>query len=289
MMVSKPIIIVGMGRSGSTIFHKLLSLHPKVAWLSFLCDKYPDKPKINRLLLKAIDYPLINIYLKRRINPRECYDFLDFHCKGFAMSCRDLIPQDVTNKTKKQIKYIMAKILTTRRKRLLIKVTGWPRIGFFYEIFKDAKFIHIVRDGRAVVNSIINEEWWWGWRGPQNWRWGELTIFQKEEWEKYNRSFIALAAIEWKILMDAMEKAKQFICKSDFFEVKYENLCSSPLSTLKNVIEFCELDWSEDFEKSIKKYFLKNTNYRWQKELTKDQQKILQDILYEHLRKYRYL
>ena len=289
MKISKPIFIIGTGRSGTTIFHKILSHHPRMAWLSGLCNIFPNKPQVNRLLMKIINYRLISMYIKRIINPGECYKFWEFHCKGFSRPCRDLLPQDVTHKTKNQIQNILSKMLTKKRNRLLIKITGWPRVGFLHEIFNDAKFIHIIRDGRAVVNSLINVDFWWGWRGPQNWRWGELILSQKEEWERFDRSFVALASIEWKILMDAIENVKKFTGKNDFLEVKYEDFCSYPINVFKKVIEFCELEWSREFENSVKRYTLKNMNHKWQKELTNNQQKILQNVLYEYLKKYSYL
>ncbi len=92
-----------------------------------------------------------------------------------------------------------------KRNRLLVKITGWPRLGYLHEIFPDAKFIHVVRDGRAVVNSLINVDWWDGWKGPQNWRWGDLDLSQTDEWEKYGKSFVVLAGIQLKIIMNALE------------------------------------------------------------------------------------
>ena len=289
MKIEKPIFIIGAGRSGSTIFHKIFSNHPDVAWLSGLCDKYPKKPSINRFFLKTIDYPIFGNYLKKLINPGESYSFWEYHSKGFRQPCRDLLPEDVTNKTKDKIPGVLSEILTNKRNRLLVKITGWPRIGFLHEIFNDAKFIHVVRDGRAVVNSTINTDWWWGWRGPQNWRWGELTLSQKEEWEKYNKSFIALASIQWNILMEATEKAKTFIDEDNYIEIKYENFCSNPISVFKDVIEFSELKWSREFADSINKYNLRNTEYKWKKELTIDQQQIIDEVARNYLKKYNYL
>jgi hypothetical protein len=290
MKVKKPIFIVGVGRSGSTIFHRMFSEHPNVAWLSKgLSARFPDKPSVNRLLMRLIEYPIVGRYLKGRVSPGECYDFWEYHCKGFAYPCRDLLPEDVTEKTKVKIRYVMSEALTRKRNRLLLKITGWPRIGFLSEIFSYATFIHIVRDGRAVVNSMINVGWWWGWGGPQNWRWGELTPSQEEEWKKYNRSFIALAAIEWKILMDALENAKGFIESDDFLEVKYEELCSNPLNVFRHVIEFCNLEWSGKFEDSLTRYYLRNTNYKWQNELTVNQKKIVENVLVDYLKRYDYL
>jgi len=286
--IKKPIFIIGVGRSGSSIFHKIFSEHPQVAWLSNFCNKYPNNLSINRFILKLIDYPIVGKYVRRKINPSEAYDFWEYHCKGFRHPCRDLLSQDVTIKTKERIKDVFSKILTNKRNRLLIKITGWPRIGFLHDVFDDAKFIHIIRDGRAVANSLINENWWWGWRGPQNWRWGELTHALKEEWDKYNKSFIVLAAIEWKILIKAVLETKRILKKENFLEVKYEDLCSDALSVLKNVIEFSELEWSREFEESVRKYKLKNTNYKWKRELTYHQQNSIEEVLKDYLKEYNY-
>ncbi len=289
MKNEKPIIIVGVGRSGSTAFHRILAKHPNVAWLSELCEKYPNKFLINKILMNTIDYPIIGRYLKRRFSPDECYEFWECHCKGFSEPCRDLLPDDVTNKTKAKLQNVMPEILTKKRNRLLIKVTGWPRIGFLHEIFNDAKFIHIIRDGRAVANSLINVDWWLGWRGPENWGMGELNQSQKIEWERHNKSFIALASILWKIMLEAMENAKRYIDKNDFLEFKYEELCSDPINVVKNAVNFCDLEWSQKFEAQVKKFPFKNTNDKWQKELNKDQQNICRDILSDYLRKYEYI
>ncbi len=42
---NKPIIIVGTGRCGSTIFHRLLAKHPNAMWLSGFCDRFPTRPQ----------------------------------------------------------------------------------------------------------------------------------------------------------------------------------------------------------------------------------------------------
>ena len=89
--------------------------------------------------------------------------------------------------------------------------------------------------------------------------------------------------------MDAFEKAKQYVEKENYLEVKYEDLCASPVEVFQKVIEFCELPWTENFEKSIKKYRLKNRNDKWQKELTEYQKSVLDGILREYLIRYGYI
>jgi len=182
----------------------------------------------------------------------------------------------------------MSQLTTQKRNRLLLKITGWPRISFLNEVFDNAKFIHVIRDGRAVVNSLMNVEFWLGWEGPKKWRWGPLSVAHQEEWNHYNQSFIVLAAIQWKMLMDAAEKAKKNIDKSNIMEIKYEELCASPIQLFRSVAEFCGLEWSNRFEKELEKHRLKNTNSKFEQYFNLAQQSELNDVLNNHLKKYGY-
>jgi hypothetical protein len=286
--IRRPIFIVGIGRSGSTIFHRMFSDHPNVTLVSGLCDRHPSRPALSRALQRMIDWPVLNLPLKRHYEPGECYKFWDHHCNGFAQPFRDLLASDVTELNKARIPPALAELLTPRRQRLLFKITGWPRIGFLHELFPDALFIHIFRDGRAVANSLLEVDFWHGWRGPQGWRWGELDDAQRAEWERHGRSFVALAALQWKLLMDATAQAAARIPSGQFMQLRYEDFVLDPMCHFRDVTQFCGLDWSPRFEKAIGKYKLRSTNDKWRKDLTTDQQAILQSVLGESLATYGY-
>jgi len=266
----------------------MLSHHPHVAWMSPSCAKYPNKPRLNRTAMHFIDTPLLGRYIRKVIYPGEWYPFWDYHCPGFSEPCRDLGKEDVSPKIETAVRNTMGDMLTHKRSRLLIKITGWPRIKFLKEIFTDAKFIHICRDGRAVASSLLNVPWWSGWQGPANWRWGKLTPSLRDKWEKYGQSFVVLAGIEWEILMAAYERSKQGIHEDDLLDIRYEDLCQDPLKVFQKVAEFSTLEWPKQFEAALKRFSLKSTNDKWKKHLSAEQQRILCESLKDNLEKHGY-
>ena len=52
------------------------------------------------------------------------------------------------------------------RPLFLHKFTGWPRAGLLHAVFPEARFVHVVRDGRAVASSLVQQPWWDGFGGP---------------------------------------------------------------------------------------------------------------------------
>lgn len=279
--VDRPIFITGLGRSGTTIIHTLLSSHPNANWLSLFCAKFPNRPYLNRWLMRGIDIPVLNIYLKRRFVPLENYEFWDFFYRGFFIPCRDLVASDVDRRTAKSMRQAFSQLLTPKRNRLLIKITGCPRISFLHAIFPDAKFIHVTRDGRAVAHSRMRTPFWVGWQG---WRglslWPEkMPAHYREEWERYQYSFFALAGIEWKAHLDQMAELRRNNPDIDILEVKYEAFCADPIRQVREIADHCELPWDAGFEKRARQFYVESENSKWQKDLTDEQQAILEEVM----------
>ena len=286
--IVKPIIIVGSGRCGSTLFHRLFANHEQVMWLSGFSLKFPDKPHWNRWSVTAMDNPLLRRLFGDRIRPGESYRFWDRYAYGFSEPCRDLVRGDVSARVKKQLRAAFAQTLSRRRHRLLLKITGWSRLGYLQEVFPDGKFIHLMRDGRAVASSLMHVGFWRGWYGPQGWRAGLLSPEDQAVWESYDRSFAALAALEWRIQMRAMDAARQQLDASQFLEVKYETFCEAPMPTFERVLQFAELPPSPGLQRAVTEAKIRSTSNRWRDDLAPAQQVILDDVLRDDLRRYGY-
>jgi omega-hydroxy-beta-dihydromenaquinone-9 sulfotransferase len=290
MQIAKPIFIVGTGRCGSTALHRLLARHPQLMWLSGFAEQFPYNPAWNRWAVTAVGNPLLRGLLGGRIRPGENYGFWYKHAYGFAEPGRDLTREDVTPRVRKQVRRVLEAMLTRTRSRMLVKLTGWSRIGFLHEIFEDAKFIHIVRDGRAVASSLLHiDSWQWrGWYGPSSWRYGQLSAEDQAAWEACNRSFVALAGLQWRIHSRAVEAARQALDPKLFLEVKYETFCEQPLEVSRRALEFAELEPSPEFDRHVKEASIKNMSSRWRDDLSPEQQALLTGLLREDLLRYGY-
>lgn len=287
-MIEKPIFVIGAGRSGSSLFHQMFTEHPQVAWMSTLCDHRPDRLSGHRALMRGIDLPLVGGLLKRRYESAECYDFWDHHFHGFSRPCRDLRADDATPRVIAALRRASEGLVTPRRPRLLAKITGWPRVGFLHAVFPDARFIHVYRDGRAVANSLLQVDFWLGWRGPGHWRWGELDADLESVWRVHDRSFVALAGIQWRILMRAAAAAKKVVPENQFMKVRYEHFAEHPLETFREILDFCDLEKSRTFETALSRYEVESANYKWRQDLDAAQQAILTAALGEELRQWGY-
>lgn len=286
MALIRPIFIIGTGRCGSTIFHDILAHHSRLAYLSGLCVKFPLRPHLNRWAMHLLDVPFCGHMIRRKLPPVEAWAFWEEHCRGFRRPSRDLLASDLRPHVKVRLNRVLQQMVTKRRARLLVKLTGWPRTGFLAEAFPDALFVHILRDGRAVANSLLDSDYWLGYQGPGQCRWGNLDPQQQREWEETGKSFVALAGIQWKILMDAFKEARDRLPPAQYLQVNYDDFIARPHDVFGDVLSFCDLDFSLEFKASLDAFRLESANFKWKKQLTNPQQKQLEAVLADDLVKW---
>jgi len=142
----------------------------------------------------------------------------------------------------------------------MLKITGWPRIRFLAEIFPDARFVHLVRDGRVVARSQVEQSWWTGADGPERWAWGPLPERYWRQWLGSRRTQVELGAIAWEMALDAVADCKRALDPSRLFEVRYEDLCREPRSVTEEMLAFLELGWTDEVEAKLRGKSIENRN-----------------------------
>lgn len=289
MNLEKPIFIVGTGRCGSTLFHDVLTEHHALGWLSSMIDQKPRKPERNRLINRFASLPGIGSYVRRAYRPSEPYRFWELYCHGFATPYRDLTEEDVLPSVIPKIRDRLSRAIPSDR-RLLAKITGWPRIGYLKEVFPDAQFIHVVRDGRAVVSSVLAAPYFDGWAGPHNWTRGGIDKKQETIWKESGESYVVLAAIGHVNRMRAFSEAKEHLSEKNYLEILYEDLCENPVKTYEDTLRFLGLDLedSKPFLSKVSGKPIGSKNSKWRKNITEKQQYFLEKTLEMMPSAYRY-
>jgi hypothetical protein len=123
-------------------------------------------------------------------------------------------------------------------------------------VFPTARFIHVVRDGRAVANSWLQMPWWLGFGGPERWQWGPLPPALAAKWDDADRSFAVLAALLWRMLVDAYDRARAAVPEDAWLEIRYEDVTAQPHDAFAAMLRFCGLEWCDEFERGLARHRL---------------------------------
>lgn len=286
--------MLGTGRCGSSLFHEVLTRHPDVGFVSNIDDRLPGARWTARWNGAAYRHlpPSVTQKGRLRLAPSEAYSVLNREVSPvMSTSFRDLLGADATPWLSDRLQAFFETRRQAQRVPLLLhKFTGWPRAGLLAAVFPGAKFVNVVRDGRAVAASWLQMQWWKGYQGPDHWQFGPLPPPYAEEWEQSGRSFVILAGICWKILIDASEQARDEVGSENWLDMRYEDVIGEPRAQFEAMLDFCDLAWSPAFERAFRRYqFRSSRTEAFLTDLDPKHLRLLETSLGVHLGRYRYV
>jgi hypothetical protein len=286
--------VISNGRSGSTLVHELLARHPEVGFVSNLEDRIPGLPaaagRLNNTLYRRVPTALTRKG-RLRYAPSEAWRALGREVSPMLVrSSRDLVAADAMPWVADRFRRFFGERADAQAKPVFLhKLTGWPRSGFIRAVFPDARFIHVVRDGRAVVASDLRVPWWRGWAGPEHMGCGPLSEADLAEWEASGRSFPVLAGLSWKIEMDAMVAARELVPADQWLDVRFEDVLDDPPSRFKSMLTFLGLEADPRFDAALARtHFQADRKDAFRAELHPADVAALDASLAGHLRRWGY-
>lgn len=286
-----PDFLIGTGRCGSTLAYEVLAHHPAVGFVSRLDNRWARTPRPLRRHAATIYRRLRTgpLTVSRRLGPSEAYVALSREVSPMITDpYRDLTAEDVTPWLAGRLRRFFDD-RTAPGGRFVHKFTGWPRAGFLHAVFPEARFVHIVRDGRAVANSLVQMPWWRGHLGSAGWRFGPLPDAYAQEWEAGGQCLVHLAGLGWKTMMDRYEDARAAVPSEQWLDVRYEDLLTDPRKHLDRILGFYELPWTRDFELSLeRRRFSRGRAEAYRTDLAARQLALLDSSLSDHLHRYGY-
>lgn len=204
-LIPKPVFLIGCARSGTSILGEALAEHPRIAYLfeasRIWNELVPGRPD-HRLTAADADPDVA----------RAIYQALS-EAQRAVSETRGRGPPDV--------------LLEKNPKHVL-------RIPFLDALFPHAKFIHILRDGRDTVASLMFRN-----RGP---RWGHLEIpGWRELLAAYPEKNHIRCAHQWRDSVSIARADAKRLGPGRYVEVRYEDLIADPRTAIGKLLEFLGL------------------------------------------------
>ena len=221
----KPILIIGAPGSGTTLLYQTLCSHRDTAYINHNMLRAGLR-KHGRFLgdrRKAL-------FILQNLIHRDPASTLPHEADAFWMTYfRDYYNyMTESDYTEEMADYFRRKVLQVQnlcsRPRFVNKnLQNSFRVRLLNSIFPDAKFIHIIRDGRAVAFSILNKKDL-GASSPIL-----LVGFKDILGDKYEhkRSELYNYGLAWAEYVTKAREASA-VAKGRYYEVRYENLVSDP-------------------------------------------------------------
>lgn len=275
MSINKPIIIVGTGRCGSTFFHRILARHEDVGWLSPYNEVLPTQMWLSRFsnLYRSSHFSEKVKHLPYFPKPFECYKFWEHYLPGFSRRDKPQTAEDVYTPGVQPVRHAIEQGMRAQDKsRFLAKVTGWSRMAYFDQIFPDALFIFLNREHRSVVSSWVQAGWLDVTSSPESesWQWGDVPEPYMALWRELGGSALLSAALKIQLDLDDIRKNVAHF-EDRTFKLQYEDLIGDPIPNLKQVVEFCQLPWTQQFETAVNSLTFYNPTNKWRKYLSEEE------------------
>jgi hypothetical protein len=301
--------MLGTGRCGSTIVGQVVAMHPDVGFIANVDDRLAglnSKGRLNNRIYRSLPAPLQKQGGRRgggrhgrlasgvrsvAMTPSEGYRLLDRHVSPMMSEpVRDLVADDASAWLSGRLRgFFDERAAAQGRPLFLHKFTGWPRAGLLHAVFPEARFVHVVRDGRDVASSLVQQPWWQGFRGPAAWGFGPLSPEDEATWLESGRSFAVLAGLEWKVLMEAFAAARSAVPEESWLEVRYEDVVERPREQVERLLAHLGLDWTDAFDRAfVGLEFSRSRSGAYREELSSRDADLLDRVLAPALRAHGY-
>jgi len=231
--ISTPFFIIGSDRSGTTMLRLMLNEHPEL-----------HIPRETWFIIDLMDALPINIPLNNN-QKKIAFKIITQHERWPDLEIPNQQLKNIIDELEEpRLRTILEKIYQILAEREGKKRWGDKTPEYIKEInrlhilFPDAKFVHVIRDGRDVCISLLSKRW----RG----------------------TMVPNIARYWSEYVGSGVKAGRSLPKDKYLEVTYESIVMNTEEMLKKICKFLEIEF-----RSVMLNFYKNAEKNiaaWEKE-----------------------
>ena len=253
--------VLGTGRCGSTLVHEMLARHPDVGFVSNLEDRFPLPASPGALEQRHLPPRARALTREGPAAVRAVRGLPVARPRGLAGRSSAPVPRPAGRGRHAVAERPDAAVLRRARadpghsRCSCTSSPGGRASGFLQRILPDARFVHVIRDGRAVANSFLQMPWWQGYRGPERGAGDRCRRSTATIWEESGRSFAVLAGLEWRILIEAFEAARAPRSRGPVAGAALRGLRRrAPGNHGSRCLDFLGLEWTPAFESGFRRY-----------------------------------
>ena len=220
------LFIIGNPRSGTSLFRLLLTSHslihipPECGFMIWWLDKYRDWTTAD--IATRLDVFLDDFFMSRKIEfwkldrSRLMADILNAAPKSYTDLCDAIYAHHAKGAGKLDLSYLGDK-----------NNFHVSHIDALSNLYPDALFIHIVRDGRDVATSYMSME----------------KIETQSQYRPNLPSDIEKIALDWKTNLDRVRSSFSVLSDHKTFEIRYEDLVGDTKNSLSRLCRFLGLEY----------------------------------------------
>ncbi len=253
MKIFRPIFIVGVGRSGTSMLQSMLNAHKEITFppeTHFIRSYLSAKNKFENLKEKLLcdpDLLKLNLSLKKIFERNTNLDtFYKDLLQEYMISQNK---QYVGDKDPKNIEYLQ----------------------LIHHIFPDAIVIHIYRDPRAVIASRMKAKW-----SENRPFWQHILAYKTQlnyGQKKGSKLFENYIEIKYEKLLEETEEELTKVCHK--LKLKYDPNMIEFYKSAGDVVQGEEILWKQNCFSPV---MVQNID-KWKQELTEEQIKAIEFIL----------
>lgn len=223
------VFVCGVPRSGTTLLQRVLNHHPELAVAN---DTHFIPRALERTDPRLVDQAVAGVELELTDGLADnVLQYHRFRRLGIApdrfREIRDASPtyQALVGRLYDEFALQAGKSLAGEKTPDYVR-----RIDLLHGLFPDARFVHIIRDGRDTALSLM--QWATPVKGP-----GRLGLWSAQP--------LACSALWWAWMVRSAREQVQSMGDIEYLEVRYEQLCLAPDVVAREITNFLGLEFRE--------------------------------------------
>jgi hypothetical protein len=225
-----------------------------------------DRPQEDEFALCMLGQPSPYLTIAFPNNPPQCQDFLDL----------EKVTPGALRSWKRTLKQFLKQLTYKTGKRLVLKSPPHTaRIKILREMFPGALFIHIVRDPYVVFPSTVNL-----------WK----TLYRTHGLQRPTYAGLDEQVLQtFNHMYRKLDEGKSLLEPGQFFEMRYEDLTSSPVEQMRKLYEHFNLGGWDDYLPRLQAYLAGTKGYETNKyDLAPEQRALVTKAWGEVIVRYGY-